>query len=198
MPDVVNSFAHLQMRWQFMPSLFTRVARAVLVAVLMASAFGLFILWPVVDATAASVLVAVVFGLFTFRQQALSQIRQHTVELLTQFQTADRLVDADRWMALRIKSGEPIGPEIDGEADEQVITLLDYYEFLAVLARRGQIHAGLLNELRGGAIVRTFEVCLPYIYGRRQTTANDLYSGLESFAMESRRRAELAARVVKH
>jgi hypothetical protein len=141
-----------------------------------------------IDATAASVLVAVFFGVFTVLQQRQSQRRQHTVELITAFQTAEQLCAADRWMARRITAGEPVGTTLSADDEAHVIVMLDYYEFLAVLAQRGMIDVALLMDLRGGAMTRCYRLCEAYIADRREHVWSNLYHGLDIFVTAHTRR----------
>lgn len=141
-----------------------------------------------IDATAASVLVAVFFGVFTVLQQRQSQRRQHTVELITAFQTAEQLCAADRWMARRITAGESIETDIGADDEAHVIVMLDYYEFLAVLAQRGMIDVALLMDLRGGAMARCYRLSEAYIADRREHVWSNLYGGLDIFIKAHSRR----------
>jgi hypothetical protein len=135
-----------------------------------------------VDATTASILVAVFFGVTAVVQQRQTQRRQHTVDLITAFQTADALSAADAWMADRITRRATVGGDVLGADQGHVMTLLDYYEFLAVLARRGLVDVPLLLDLRGGAMTRAFDICRPYVHDRRSNVWPGLYSCLEMFA----------------
>jgi hypothetical protein len=135
-----------------------------------------------INETAASILVAVLFGVVTVYQQRQAQRRQHTVGLITAFQSADQLAAADVWMATRISRNEPVDADI-GRADERyVITILDYYEFLAELALRGLVDTPLLVRLRGGTMSRCFSLCRPYVEDRRRRAGPEIYRCLEELA----------------
>ncbi|MGH3905484.1 MAG: DUF4760 domain-containing protein [Pseudonocardiaceae bacterium] len=150
-----------------------------------------------INETAASVLVAVVFGVVTFRQQRQAQRRQHTVGLITAFQTAQTLSAADVWMASRISSERKVDVDI-AESDEcHVIAILDYYEFLAVLALRGIVDTTLLISLRGGTMTRCFHLCHAYIEDRRVRVGAELYESLEIFATEYARRRNRAHELLR-
>ena len=152
------------------------------------AAFRVLLSNSAVDATAASVLVAVFFGLFTVLQQRQSQRRQHTVELITAFQTAEELCAADRWMAERIAAAEPGGADLEPAEAGHVMVLLDYYEFLAVLAQRGMVDVTLLMDLRGGAMSRCYAICEEYLADRRARVFAGLYVGLGVFVTTYSRR----------
>ncbi|MBF9131002.1 hypothetical protein I0C86_18845 [Plantactinospora sp. S1510] len=141
-----------------------------------------------INETAASILVAVVFGAVTVLQQRQSQRRQHTVGLMTAFQSAEGLSTADVWMAGRITSGRAVDADLPPEDERHVIPLLDYYEFLAVLAVRGLVDVPLLLNLRGGTMTRCFDLCREYIEDRRVRAGAEVYQALEMLAAEYRRR----------
>lgn len=140
-----------------------------------------------IDATSASVLVAVVAGSATVLQQRTVQRRTHTITLITALQNG-RLAQADDWMALRIATGRPVGPDLTAAEQPLAMGLLDYYEFLAVLAQRGLIDVPLLLDLRGGAMTRCYRLCHGYVADRRRTVSPGLYSSLEAFATAYARR----------
>lgn len=151
-----------------------------------------------INETAASILVAVVFGAATVFQQRQSQRRQHTVELVTAFQKSEGLSAADTWMAARIKAGRAVGPDVPADEEQRVIAILDYYEFLAVLAMRGLVDVPLLLNQRGGAMTRCFDLCRSYVDDRRRTVGPELYWNLDRLTREYRRRTGGgAARVIR-
>jgi hypothetical protein len=135
-----------------------------------------------INETAASILVAVLFGVVTVYQQRQAQRRQHTVGLLTAFQSADHLAAADIWMATRISRNEPVDGDIDPADERYVIAMLDYYEFLAELALRGLLDTPLLVRLRGGTMSRCFSLCRAYVEDRRRRAGPELYRCLEELA----------------
>jgi hypothetical protein len=133
-----------------------------------------------IGAEPAAVLVAVVVGVATVWQQRQVQRRQHTITLLSALQTG-RLADADEWMARRIATGPPVGPDLLDREHSHVLGLLDYYEFLAALAQRGLVDGPLLRDLRGGAMARCWTTCRPYVEDRRAVVAPTLYACLDEF-----------------
>jgi len=146
-----------------------------------------------INETAASILVAVVFGAATVFQQRQSQRRQHTVELITAFQNTERLSTADTWMAARIKSRRAVDPDVPPDDEHQVIAMLDYYEFLAVLALRGLVDVPLLLNQRGGAMTRCFHLCRAYVEDRRETVGPELYWSIDLLTREYERRTGAGA-----
>jgi hypothetical protein len=134
-----------------------------------------------IDSTAASLIVAIVVGITTVWQQRQVQRRQHTIALLSAMQT-DRLADADEWMAQRIAAGRAVADEgLTDREHAHVMVLLDYYEFLAVLAMRGLVDVPLLLDLRGGAMGRCYRLCEAYITTRRASVSPGLYACLDIF-----------------
>jgi hypothetical protein len=176
------------LRWRVQHLAVRLAVQAAVGALIGFAAFRLLISSSTIDATAASVLVAVFFGIFTVLQQRQSQRRQHTVELITAFQTAEELCAADRWMAERIAGAEPVGPDLEPAAAGHVMVLLDYYEFLAVLAQRGMVDVPLLMDLRGGAMARCYAICDAYLADRRARVFAGLYVGLGVFVATYNRR----------
>src|SRR4051812_326925 len=68
-----------------------------------------------IDATTASILVAIFFGITAVVQQRQAQRRQHTIDLITAFQSAEALSSADEWMADRIVRHSPVGADVSGD-----------------------------------------------------------------------------------
>jgi len=175
-------------RWRLARKPLRAVAHGFGVGILAVAAFVFLSASGEINETAASVLVAVVFGVVTVIQQRQSQRRQHTVGLITAFQSADHLAAADVWMASRISAGREVDGDIP-EADEgHVLSILDYYEFLAVLALRGMVDIPLLINLRGGTMTRCFQLCRAYVEDRRLRAGPEVYRSLELFATEYARR----------
>ncbi|GAB3983923.1 DUF4760 domain-containing protein [Plantactinospora veratri] len=178
----------VQMRWRLARRPLRLVVQAVGLAALVMAGFTFLRTSGEINETAASILVAVVFGAMTVLQQRQSQRRQYTVGLITAFQSAEPLCQADVWMARRISGHQPVGADLTGDDEERVLPLLDYYEFLAVLAVRGLVDVPLLLNLRGGTMTRCFELCRGYIEDRRSLAGREIYQALELLATEYRRR----------
>jgi hypothetical protein len=165
------------------------VPQAAVTIALVATAFSLLTMRNEINETAASILVAVVFGVATVVQLRQSQRRQHTVGLITAFQSTEVLAAADTWMATRISRRHRVEAGIPADDERHVISMLDYYEFLSSLALRGLIDVPLLLDLRGGTMARCHEVCVDYIADRREHVGPELYSCFELFVGEYARRA---------
>lgn len=161
---------------------------------LAAAAFAFVSSGAAVDETAASVLVAVVFGVTTVLQLRQSQRRQHTVELITGFQNSEVLAAADTWMTTQIGSRRQVAIDIPPADERHVIAILDYYEFLSSLAIRGLVDVSLLLSLRGGTMLRCYAVCRTYVEHRRRTVGGELYQSFGLFVEEYGRRARKIGR----
>jgi len=186
--SLAGSLRRERMRWRLSRKPLRLVVQGICLAALALAGFAFLRTSGEINETAASVLVAVVFGAVTVLQQRQSQRRQHTVGLLNAFQSAERLSSADVWMASRITSGRAVGADLAEDDERYVIPLLDYYEFLAVLAVRGLVDVPLLLNLRGGTMTRCFDLCRGYIDDRRGRAGAEIYQALELLAAEYRRR----------
>ncbi|AVT32104.1 hypothetical protein C6361_24515 [Plantactinospora sp. BC1] len=178
----------IRMRWRLARRPIRLGVQAVGLATLVMAGFSFLRTSGEINETAASILVAVVFGAMTVLQQRQSQRRQYTVGLITAFQSAETLSQADVWMARRISAHQPVGADLTGDDEQRVLPLLDYYEFLAVLAVRGMVDVPLLLNLRGGTMTRCFELCRGYVADRRTLAGREIYQALELLATEYRRR----------
>lgn len=173
-------FRRIRIRWHQSNPWLRIGIQAGLVAVMVGGGFALLMVRNDINDTAASVMVAIVFGVTTVLQLRQSQRRQHTVELITNFQSTETLAAADIWMAGRIAAGRPVGGDVTPEESQHVITILDYYEFLSTLGARGIIDVRLLLRLRGGTMKRCFDTCRMYIEHRRAQVGDELYRSFET------------------
>jgi hypothetical protein len=183
-----------RIRWHLASPVLRVAAQGGLVAALAVAGFTVLSTGREINETAASVLIAVVFGVATVLQLRQSQRRQHTVELITVFQSSEALATADTWMAARIASHQPVEPDVPPDHERHVITLLDYYEFLSSLALRGLVDVPLLLSLRGGTMTRCYRICRRYVDDRRSNVGPELYHCFELFGAEYSRRARRGSR----
>lgn len=139
-----------------------------------------------INTATASVIVAVVFGTVTILQQRSTQRQKYTVDLISAFQTAEKLAAADTWMANRIADNEAVTADISETDEPLVMALLDYYEFLAILSEQGVVDVPIIRSLRGGTMARCFRLCKPYIEDRRNRTGPEIYRALERFTTTAR------------
>jgi hypothetical protein len=184
----------VRFRWSLASPPLRLLVQACVVAAVAVSVFAFLRIGDVIDETAASVLVAVVFGAASVLQLRQSQRRQYTVGLLTNFQSTESLKASDMWMAERIGSRRELAAHPPSEELVHAIAMIDYYEFLATLALRGFIDTQLLRTLRGGTMARCFELCRTYILTCRAEIGAELYCNFELFVEEHTRTAKLAHR----
>lgn len=149
--------------------------------------------WIGLDTTAISILVGFLGGFAAFVERAKTEERFYTVSLLQSISTSETLAGSDSWMAERLHERSDLTEEhLDDQGRFHLVNLLDYYEFLAVLDRKGVVDGSLVRSLRGPAMSAAFRAAEPYINSRRQRTGNEmLYARLERFARDQER---LAAR----
>jgi hypothetical protein len=173
-----------RLRWYLVSPVLRLAIQAVMVAAAALAGFAFLSIGNAINETAASILVAVVFGVATVLQLRQSQRRQYTVTLLTNLQSTETLWAADMWMAQRIASHRPIDADVPADDMRHVISLLDYYEFLASLALRGSIEIPLLMNLRGGTMSRCYDLCRDYITDCRAHIGAELYISFDTFVDE--------------
>lgn len=156
-----------------------------LVAVLASVLLALLVLWvrelTPLDATELSLIFGFGAGFAVYVQRSAVERRAHTIELLKALSTSQVLSPADTWMAERIADGHL--PEVRSLSDDErgrLVTLLDYYEFLCVLAAQEVLDRKVLLAMRGAAMASAFELTRHYIVARRVATGHDeLYGNLE-------------------
>lgn len=184
----------VRFRWGLANPLLRNLVQAGALAGVVIAGFAGLRLGDRIDATSASVLVAVFFGAATVLQLRQSQRRQYTVELLTNFQTTDSLAAADMWMAARIAGHREVSKDLPADELRHAITMLDYYEFLATLALRGFVDVSMLRSLRGGTMSRCHDLCRTYITACRKEIGDELYRCFELFVDEHRRHGKVWAK----
>jgi len=182
--SITNSFRQITRQWRiFNPAARTAITTVgVFGAVL--TAFTLVNTINALNATAASVLVAVTFGVATIFQQRQSQRREHTVSLLTELISAGHVGAGIGWVADRQMNNEPITEKISAEERRHVRVALNYYELVSALALRGQVDVRVVRDIAGSSMTRNFDICRPYIDYRRGSTAPLLYTETELFLAE--------------
>jgi hypothetical protein len=177
---------HAPIRWRVANPTLRTLVIAIATAGVVLGIFGVLNAIGTINATAASILVAVVFGISTIFQQRQSQRRQYTVDLLTEFVSSDRVSSAAAWLADRRINSRPVTEKVSAQERGQVSAALDYYELIASLALRGQVDVPMVLEIIGSSLIRNFEVCRPYVDHRRATDAPYIYSDIEVFLRDYR------------
>lgn len=133
------------------------------------------------DATELSLIFGFGAGFAVYVQRSAVERRAHTIELLTQLSTSQVLAPAAAWMAEQIASGE-LAPlrDLDDEERAHLVVLLNYYEFLCILAAQEVLDRKVLLAMRGPAMANTFDLTREYVTARRVSNDHDdLYVNLE-------------------
>ena len=169
-----------------------------LVALLASVVLGFLVVWvqdlTPLEPTELSLIFGFGAGFAVYVQRSAVERRSHTIDLLRTLSDSQVLAPADTWMAERIASGEPVVTEqLDDEQRRCLVTLLDYYEFLCVLADDEVVDKKVLLGLRGPAMHGAVRLCRNYIDERRALTTNPrLYIHLEVMAGRAERRGLVA------
>ena len=156
-----------------------------LVALVFSVALGFLVVWvqswTPLDSTALSLILGFGAGFAVFVQRSAVERRQHTIDLLKTLSDSQVLAPASAWMAERIAAGETVVvTDLDDEERAKVVNLLDYYQFLCVLAEEEIVDRKVLLDLRGGSMRSALRLCDGYIRQRREDTGNrDLYVAME-------------------
>jgi hypothetical protein len=184
LPSMNKNVHYVRVRWHTLnPATRTAMAAVTIFGIVLA-VFTVFNAISPINATAASVLVAVVFGIVTIFQQHQSQRREHTVNLLTGFLATGHVAAGLAWIADRQLLNEPIAEQPSMEDRHHISVALDYYELISALAIRGQIDVRMVRDLLGSSMIRDFDACRPYIDYRRGLNAPKIYSDTELFLAE--------------
>lgn len=138
--------------------------------------------------TASSVAVGLVLGVIGFVENRRFQRRNLTVSLISNFMLNSDLSAADFFMTRQINTGKRFGDgAVSDEDDNHLITLLDYYEFLATAYQEGALDKQTILHTRGGPMARAFDVCAGYVRDRRQQLeAPNLYRNYENLVRDFR------------
>lgn len=166
--------------WWAQPVKRRRTVVAVALVVVVAIAWGA-VVGDSLDLTALSIAVATGFGAISSFQSAQMQRRQHTIDLLAAFQTADTLAASDAHVASLMRRTAHIDDDIDPEDDRYLINLLDYYEFISLSARNGHVDPATVVLLRGPAMVALWRCSSRYVTARRARYGPGLYAATEAF-----------------
>src|SRR5579862_1143135 len=183
-PSIANGIRHATVRWRTLnPAARTIITTIGIIGIVLA-AFSAFNTINALKGIAASVLVAVVFGVATIFQQRQSQRREHTVQLLTEIVATGHVAAGIAWIADRKMNNEPITKQMSTEERHHVRAALDYYEVISALALRGQVDVRIVVDLLGSSMIRNFDACRSYIDYRRDINAPMIYADTELFLAE--------------
>src|SRR5690349_5343209 len=129
--SIAKRTRHATVQWRVLNS----AARTIIVTVgifgIVLAVYGVFNSLSATNATAASVLVAVVFGVATIFQQRQSQRREHTVHLLTEILGTGHVSAGIAWIVDRQINNEPITGQMSAEERHHIRVALDYYEVIS-------------------------------------------------------------------
>jgi hypothetical protein len=185
LPSIANSIRYATARWRVSnPAVRTIIITVGTFGIVLAI-FSVFNAINPLNTTAASILVAVVFGVATIFQERQSQRREHTVHLLNEILATGHVAAGIAWIADRQMNNEPITEHMSAEQRNHVRAALNYYELISALGLRGQVDVRLVRDLLGSSMMRNFDACRPYIdYRRSNTNAPKIYSDTEHFLAE--------------
>ena len=133
--------------------------------------------------TSATIIVALVTWWITFRRERAADKAARTAEVLAAFSLSEPLVEASFQLTRRINNGEKVPYDgLDPATERNVITVLDYYEYLCELYESGILSRRTIATIRGRLMVRTFIVCEDYINETRRRQNRLVYESFERFA----------------
>lgn len=150
---------------------------------------------PLSIALAAPVFVSAVGWFITYYMWRQGLRSTLTIQLIMAVHESEGLQEAAEFMADRIHKNKPIGGDIiqkgvpDSSRDKvlerehrYVIRLLNYYEFMGTMLRKGQLDAQVVINFRRGGFSDTWKICEKYILAARDSlNREDLYSGFQWF-----------------
>ena len=132
--------------------------------------------------------VAFFTRLFTHVRTKRIEKINNTVQLIKHLSTVPALLEADLAVRHVIRQNEGgADANQNGPFEKQLVTLLDYYEFIAQLYVDDAIDQKSVRHLRGRLIAETYQTFHPYIKKLRQDCGkrgDDLYRELELLAVE--------------
>ncbi|WP_108895258.1 DUF4760 domain-containing protein [Palleronia abyssalis] len=143
--------------------------------------------------TSLTILFSVLIFLGGLAYGRREQLRMHTVEVLMSVFLSDTLARENPRMAnlmRRAKEGDvQITGDLDGADDQTLITMLDFYEFVAQSCFERSLSTRVVIEIRGDAMRRAYDVCRGYIRDRREDFDEEghesrLYAAFERFVRD--------------
>lgn len=131
-------------------------------------------------------LVAFLTWLLTHLKSKKDQKVSNTIQIINNLSTVHHLLDADLKIRNELRSNNDFKlNEINEEVEERLVTILDYYEFLARLYWEGSADKASIEHLRGGLILELYKASSEYIqHLREQLGRPDLYEQLEKLTKE--------------
>ncbi|NVJ71035.1 MAG: hypothetical protein HWE08_11805 [Alphaproteobacteria bacterium] len=135
--------------------------------------------------TLAGVTFAFLTWLITHLKSQKELKLHNTINLINNLSVVEHLQQADIsirkiMLAGKISENEALSPE----TEKALVTLLDYYEFLAELYWNKTINRKAVSHLRGGLMTQLFLWSKPYIQSQREIqTRSDLWQKFEKLSM---------------
>lgn len=133
-------------------------------------------------ATAVSVIIGAATWWVSHRREQRQSRISHTADLIANISTSERLADASYAVTALINSRRSLAlADIDPELERHVVTMLDYYEYIAELCMRGVVDKPTIVSLRGNLMQRTWAVCSGYVADTRDRQQRLVYIEFERF-----------------
>lgn len=135
--------------------------------------------------TLAGVTFAFLTWLITHLKSQKELKLHNTINLINNLSVVEHLQQADISIRKNMLAGEiPKNETLSPETEKALVTLLDYYEFLAELYWNKTINRKAVSHLRGGLMTQLFLWSKPYIQSQRETQArSDLWQKFEKLSM---------------
>ena len=132
-------------------------------------------------ATAASVLVAIGFGVSAARASRRQQREIHTLNLLS-VSFSDKVLQEAASLVYDISKTGAKPPVLGSDHDFHFRSLLSYYHYLSVAAANDLINVDILMKQKGAAMTRAVAALSDWIAAQRTALGDDAYmQGLEQF-----------------
>ena len=120
--------------------------------------------------TPLTIVVATIIGALQLRQNRKLARQSHTLDVLLARFTGGE-VSARLLKIARLENVKKKFPE-GSKQEFEVRETLNLYEFIAAAAKQDILDTTLIYEVRGGAMMRTFDAFRPYIKARRDASSN--------------------------
>lgn len=130
-----------------------------------------------------SVLVAVVAMIIELRVGRKVSVKQHTIDILSNFFNNEAFLASRRSLTGWRRSGRQFpDDDVAPEDDAVIITVLNFYDFVCALALDGEIDSRILTMFGGGAIKADYVMFAAYTTARRaRLNRPRLYQSIEDY-----------------
>jgi hypothetical protein len=135
--------------------------------------------------TSGAVIVALLTWFLTYQRERVSTKTARTAEIIANFSLSEPLAEASFQLSRRINKGEKIDPAaLDLTTERQIVTMLDYYEYLCEMHEAGVLSRRTIANIRGRLMLRTYALCEDYIARTREQQHRKVYESFERFVRE--------------